>query len=77
MNNKKTRIKQITIGRSRISYFYPQYLGWFKKWRNFKRYNSSYMAEIDVYFSLLEDAREFLKEVNYKPVVKVSIHDEK
>jgi len=68
----KTRIKEVVIdGRS---YFYPQYLGWFKRWKGFRDYCMGYYIQ-DENFKTSEEAREFLKRINHKPVVKVNIYD--
>lgn len=69
---KETRIKEIIIDEA--NYFYPQYLGWFKRWRNFRNCGPYY--DSDFCFKTLAEAREFLRKINHKSVVKVSIHDE-
>lgn len=69
---RQTRIKETSV--DGYSYFFPQYLGWFKKWRNFKNYQPYYSA--DFCFKTLAEAKDFLNKVNHKPVVNVLIHND-
>ena len=68
---KKTRIKEISV--DNYSYFYPQYLGWFKRWRNFKDYGPYYTS--DFCFKTLKEAQDFLHRITHKPIVNILIHE--
>lgn len=73
---KKTRIKEIST--DGVSVFYPQYLGWFGRWKTYQQYRFNTFGEIvayDCFYHTLKDAQEFLIKIHHKPEVKAIIHD--